>query len=258
MLLDFDDRVRAAINLEAVFGALPTLADLVPEAREILSRCDSETTLTLRAPGGLHARYTFGPGGIRSGPGASGPTLVFTSAGHVNKVIDGASQPIPVAGPRGIRFLTKVFTPLTALLDEYLQPEPQRLDDAEFREINTLLTLEVVAGALSVVANRDESGRFSAEHMPDGVIDLQVGDDKTYRFAVKDAHVSRVTPAASAPTAVLRFADLGVAGDVLSGRESSLACVSDGRISMSGFIPLIDNLNRILDRVGAYLGEKNP
>ncbi|MEP9392935.1 hypothetical protein ABLE94_11835 [Gordonia sp. VNK1] len=255
MLLDFDDRVRASINLEAVFGALPTLADLVVEARTILAQLDSDVTLTLRAPGGLGARYTFGPKGIRYGGGASGPSLFFTSAGHLNAVVDGASQPIPVTGPRGFRFLTKVFTPLTELLSEYLQPDESRLSDPHFRETSTLLMLEVVAGALSVVANHDESGRFSAAHMPDGRIDMQIGEDRTYRFAVADSVMRRATVTSSAPTAVLRFADLDVAGDVLSGRENSLSCVSDGRISMSGLIPLIDNLNRILDRVGAYLGD---
>ncbi len=50
MLIDVDERVRAEINLDAVFGALPTLVELVPDARDILSPMRSDTTLTLRAP----------------------------------------------------------------------------------------------------------------------------------------------------------------------------------------------------------------
>ncbi|MGN2638468.1 hypothetical protein ACWEKT_19935 [Nocardia takedensis] len=48
-----------------------------------------------------------------------------------------------------------------------------------------------------------------------------------------------------------------MAGAILAGRESALACVCDGRIAMRGFIPLVDNTNRILDRVGAYLGARS-
>ena len=253
MLIDVDERVHAEINLDAVFGALPTLVELVPDARDILSPMCSDTTLTLRAPGGLNARYTFGSGGIRPGWGAGGPTLFFTSACHLNAVVAGDSSPIPAAGPRGLRFLTTVFTPLTNLLGEYLRPDPQRLADPRFREISTLLTLEVVAGALTVVANHDDSGRFSAAHMSDGRIDMQIGDEYTYRFRVASSYMRRTDVTSARPTAVLRFADLTVVGDVLAGRESSLACVGDGRIAMYGLIPLIDNLNRILDRVGAYL-----
>ena len=73
------------------------------------------------------------------------------------------------------------------------------------------------------------------------------------RFRVASSYMRRTDVTSARPTAVLRFADLTVVGDVLAGRESSLACVGDGRIAMYGLIPLIDNLNRILDRVGAYL-----
>jgi hypothetical protein len=34
-----------------------------------------------------------------------------------------------------------------------------------------------------------------------------------------------------------------------------MACICDGRIAMRGMISMVDNVNRILDRVGQYLGE---
>jgi chemotaxis protein MotB len=45
------------------------------------------------------------------------------------------------------------------------------------------------------------------------------------------------------------------AGDILSGRASALGSICDGTLGMRGFIPMIDNVSRILDRVGHYLGE---
>ncbi|MGP6204546.1 hypothetical protein [Microbacterium sp.] len=257
MLTHIDERVLAAINLHAVLGALPRLIELSPDAARLLARETSRpTTLSLSAPGGLRAHYRFERSGITSltEREGRGPTLMFRSAAHLNAVIAGTAQPIPVAGPAGIRFLTRVFTPLTEMLARMLRPSEDDFADPVFAERSTLLTLDVAAHAIAVVANEDLSGKFSAAHMPDGDLDFEVGDDIRYRFEVQ-GHRVRVDPDHSdAPRAALRFADLDVAGGILSGRESALACVCDGRLQMRGFIPLIDNTSRILDRVGTYLG----
>lgn len=254
MLTELDDRVLAAVNVHAVLGALPRLAELAPEAAPILAGLHRETLLSIVVAGGPRARFTFSSGGVREGGSGAGPVLLFASAKHLNAVIAGRAQPIPAAGPAGIRFLTGVFTPLSDLLGTYLKPTPERLADPAFAEISTLLTLHVAATAITVVANDDVSGRFSAAHMPDGDLDIEVGDAIRYRLEVKN-HRMRLDPDLDGPArAALRFADLDVAGGILTGRESALACVCDGRLAMRGFIPLVDNTNRILDRVGAYLG----
>jgi len=255
MLTDIDEHVLAAVNLHAVLGALPRLVELSPEAARLLSsQLTRPVTLSLSAPGGLRAHYRFDRDAVTPLPAREGrgPALLFRSAAHLNAVIAGKAQPIPVAGPAGIRFLTRVFTPLTEMLSSTLRPADSA--DPAVEERCTLLTLDVAAHAIAVVANEDVSGRFSAAHMPDGDLDFEIGDSLRYRFEVLD-HRVRVDPDHSdAPRAALRFADLEVAGGILSGRESALSCVSDGRLQMRGFIPLVDNTNRILDRVGTYLG----
>lgn len=255
MLTEIDPRVLAATNLRAVLGSLPRLAELVPEARDILRQVARPTTLTFVVPGLEAVRYAFTDRNIRpADAGGRGPTLLFRSAAHANAVIAGTAQPIPVAGPVGIRFLTKVFTPLSDLLGRYLQPSEADLADPAFRRLSTLMTLDVAARAIAVVGNEDVSGRFSAAHMPDGDLDLEIGDEVRYRLEVKDHRVRLDDDLSGTPRAVLRFADLEVAGGVITGRDSALACVCDGRLAMRGFIPLVDNTSRILDRVGAYLG----
>lgn len=253
MLTTLDDHVLAAINLRAVFGALPKLVELVPEARQTLGLLDAEVTLTLVSPG-EHVAYTFSPQGIRPGGGAKGPTLLFRSAAHVNRVVNGASQPIPVAGPKGIKFLTHIFTPLTDILASYLKPDPERLTDPTFVEASTLLTFEVVIAALVIVANADPSGQVSAEHMPDGTLDVEIGDEERFRIQVTGHKLQRVTTIDGDPSAALHFGNLTVAGGILSGQDSAMASLANGGLSMRGMIPLVDNTNRLLDRVGAYLG----
>ncbi|MEV7692295.1 hypothetical protein AB0N73_03080 [Microbacterium sp. NPDC089189] len=254
MLTETDPRVLAATNLRAVLGALPRLVELVPEAARILRTLPAPTTLSLLAPGLPVVRYRFSSDAIAEADEGRGPTLLFRSAAHANAVIAGTAQPIPVAGPGGIRFLTRVFTPLTDLLGVYLKPSEDRLTDPDFRRISTLMTLEVAVRAIAVIGNEDRSGRFSAAHMPDGDLDLEVGDDLRYRLEVKGHRLRLDDDLSGPPRAALRFADLDVAGGVIGGRDSALACVCDGRLAMRGFIPLVDNTSRILDRVGAYLG----
>lgn len=250
MLTEFDDRVHAAINLHAVLGALPRLVELDSAAATVLGTLDREVTLTLMVYRGPEARYTFTPTSIRPGGRSIGPRLLFTSPTHLQAVLDGDARPIPLGGPAGVRFLTQQFGPLTEILADYLQPETRQIH----ADTAAMLALHISAIAITVVGNEDISGQFSARHMPDGHFDLEVGDDIRYRLEVKDHRLRVDQDHTGSPRAALRFADLGVADAILSGQDSALACLCDGRLAMRGFVPLIDNANRILDRVGAYLG----
>ena len=49
------------------------------------------------------------------------------------------------------------------------------------------------------------------------------------------------------------FGSLEIAGQLLRGEVSAMGCICDGSIAMSGMVNMIDNVNRILDRVSIYL-----
>jgi len=258
MLTDRDPRVLAHINLFAVLGALSVLADRADKARTILATVDKPTTVIVKVRGLPDGAYTFSADGVVPGiaDGARRVTLAFASAAHFNKMIDGKAQPVPIAGPGGIKFLTGAFAKLADLLGSYLKPSTNDLADPEFVATSTILSLHVAAAAIAQVANEDRSGRFSASSIPDGDIALEVGDDIDLRLHALDHRLAfdPATPA-TAPRAALRFADLDTAGDILSGRASALGSICDGTLGMRGYIPMIDNVSRILDRVGHYLGE---
>ena len=44
-----------------------------------------------------------------------------------------------------------------------------------------------------------------------------------------------------------------LANDLFNGKVSAMAKICDGTITMNGMINMLDNMNRILDRVGLYL-----
>ena len=197
MLTDLDPRVRAHINLYAVLGALGVLVRRADEARAILETLETPTSVTFTVRGLPSHALTFTQEGVTPGAtkGARRITLAFTSADHFNAMIDGAAQPIPLAGPRGIAFLKGPFTELTDLLGLYLKPSTNEMADPRFMETSTVLTLHVAAAAIAQVANEDRSGRFSAASIPDGDIGLEVGDQIDLRLrAGPSPHVRRKHP----------------------------------------------------------------
>ncbi|WP_062306384.1 hypothetical protein [Demequina subtropica] len=258
MLTETDPAVLARVNMHAVLGALTVLAERAPEAAPLLARVDRPTVLRLRVPGVPAHSLRFCEDGVEAGErgGERVVTLMLRSPAHLNAMVDGDAQPFPVAGLGGLRFLTQVFAPLADLLGRYLKPSEADLEDPAFRGISALLTLHVAIAAVAQVANEDRSGRLSASLIPDGQIGVEVGEDIDLRLHARASTLTfDATPASSPARAVLAFRDLDVAGDVLAGRASALSCIGDGSMAMRGFIPMIDNVSRILDRVGCYLGD---
>jgi hypothetical protein len=51
----------------------------------------------------------------------------------------------------------------------------------------------------------------------------------------------------------MEFENLKLARDIFDGKASTLGCVGNGLISMRGNLGMLDNINRILDRVALYL-----
>jgi hypothetical protein len=259
MLTETDPRVTAHINLYAVLGTLPLLMKLVPEARALVTASplvrERPVDLRIVVPGGPRETISFSTDGIWLGrsAGARTLTLAFVSVNHFNAVIDGKNPPIPVALPWHLGFLTGVFSPLTDLLTRYLRPSDADLADPVFRERSTILTMHVAAAALAQVANEDRSGRVSAKHVPDGAVALEITGTLAYHLAFQNHTATFVGAPATSPRGALTFSTLDVAGGVLAGSLSAIACVSDGRLSMRGHIGMVDNVNRMLDRVGQYL-----
>jgi len=257
MLTDTEPRAAAFVNLHAVLGAIPELCARVPAARDILATDRRATSIGFVVRGGPRGVLAFKDGGARYVPDRAGATiqLPFVNPRAFNRVVDGSARPVPVTGLHRVRFLLDVFAPLTVLLATYLKPSAQDLTDPEFRATSTVLTLYVAMAAAAQLANEDRSGQFSAHLLPDGDLALEVADTLAYTLRVADHRVTFVGAASPRPRAAMTFANLEVAGQLLAGEVSAIACIGDGRIAMRGMISMVDNVNRILDRVGQYLGE---
>ena len=161
--------------------------------------------------------------------------------------------PIPRKGFTHLSFLTKNFIGLTGILEAYLRPDPEKLKDEEFFRISTTLMLHLIGAAVAQIGNEDPVGRASASYIPDGVARLAIGDDIAIGIAAKDHSLTALHDNLPPASATMRFDNLHLARDLFDGKVHSLAAVGMGQIRISGMIPMIDNVNRILDRVALYL-----
>lgn len=254
LLTQIDNKTLAYVNLFAVLGTLENLCELVPEARDLL-KGKEPISIGFVVKNGPSATLSFMDGycHIEEGCKSCNIKLPFLSCEKFNGLIAGTVTPIPSKGFTKISFLLKTFDPLTKLLSKYLQPSKEDLEDPKFREISTKLTLYTAASAISQIGNHDKSGKQSGSLMPDGDIAINIVDVMGVTINVKEHYLTTIKETCLKPRAVMEFSNLDITGKLLNGEVSAMACICNGSIGMRGMINMIDNMNRILDRVGQYL-----
>ena len=251
----------AYINMYGILGALRDLCELSPEAKTLAV----DESLPGRKPvhvgfavkGGPAMTLAFGGGNCAMEDGAElcDIKLPFANCGKFNGLIDGTVTPFPSKGFTRLKFLTGNFVRLTKILEGYLRPEPDTLKDETFFCASTTIMFFLIAQAVAQIGNNDKIGRFTASNIVDGTVVLSIAGVKPLQAAitVKD-HVlsmSRVIP--ERYHAIMEFSSLRLARDLFDGKVSALGCVGQGLISMRGNLGMLDNVNRILDRVAVYL-----
>lgn len=249
-----DQKTLAYINLYAVLGTLENLCELAPEASSLLTN-KKPISIGFEVKGGPSATITFANGRCRMEQGCTkcDVKLPFASCEKFNGLIDGTVTPIPSKGFLHIGFLLKDFTALTDLLNKYMRPEPADLEDPDFFRISTTLMLDTITVAIAQIGNNDEIGKFSADHMVDGEISFSINDGPATTIRVKNHRLLGIKKRCENPRAIMEFESIELARDLFDGKVNAVACIGTGDIVMKGMISMLDNLNRILDRVAVYL-----
>ena len=161
--------------------------------------------------------------------------------------------PIPTKGLTKVSFLLKTFTALTDRLTEVMRPTPEALKDPDFFRLNTLCTFYTVSVAISQIGNQDAIGKFSASFIPDGIIDVSIKDCVGATIRVKDSHMVTIKKKPESFRSQMEFDNIRLARDLFDGKINAIASIGEGLVEMHGLINMIDNVNRILDRVALYL-----
>lgn len=275
--------VRARLNLLAV---LPSLEDVVrddPEMRALVSA--ARLTIRFSVAGGPSISVRFaggvctvgpdhgpppvaagGPAGEAgpaaagaAGPGAAGgpgPTvrLVFTSASHLNRMFDGASQPIPLWGFNHLGFLKNEFTELSDRMAYYLTPSEELLEHPGYLAMNTLLTLNTAAFAVPVLLGHDPDCIPLRHGLTQGTVVIKVlPDGPAVSLVCGASGVIPVKGELPHPSALVLLRDLPTASAFLNGKLDTFAAAVTGDVQIWGRIGMVDTLGLVLDRVPKYL-----
>jgi hypothetical protein len=127
------------------------------------------------------------------------------------------------------------------------------MKNREFFEENTILTMYVIGGAIAALANNDSISRVSADHTPSGLVSLGIKDKAYITIKVEDAKFTLIKSRADNPRALMEFSSIDLANGLFAGTVSTINELCKGNIRIAGMASMVDNINRILDRVSVYL-----
>lgn len=252
-----EQKAMAYVNMYGVLGTLENLCELDDDAKKIISGLKKPTAICFDVIGGPCCTFRFDKNGCKMKDGSDGCTckMNFSSPEKFNNMINSGKPGIPAKGIISLlKFLTGPFTKLTDRLTVLLRPDEKSLENREFFEESTLLTMYTVAGAISALANSDSIARISAENTVDGDIYMGIKNKAAVTVRVKNHRFETVKSAPENPRAIMEFSDIDLAYGLFNGKVSTINEMCRGNIRLSGMLSMVDNANRILDRVAAYLG----
>ncbi|NDI34975.1 hypothetical protein [Chengkuizengella sediminis] len=249
-----NELTKANINLYAVLRNMEELCELDRTMYDLIQ--NRNLSIQFSATNGPKALLSFKSGKCHftRGTGKNNIKLYFKSPKHFNQLIEGTANPIPLKGFTKLSFLTKDFTKLTEKLTYYLTPTDERLKDPSYLKINTILTAYTAFYALGEIGNTDAIGKLNASRIPDGIINISVlnGGPSIHIIASK-GHLEIKKGLASSPRASMTFADMETTNLVLNGKIDTYTCIASEKIKMKGYIPMLDNMNKLLSQVPAFL-----
>ena len=251
-----EQKALSYANMYGVLGTLQMLCELDDTAKKILQKIKKPISVCFQVKDGPCRTFHFDEKGckITEGSDDTDCKMNFSSPEKFNLMINESKPGIPVKGTvRLLMFLTGTFTELTNRLTELLRPSEESLKDRAFFEESTLLTMYTVAGAVSGLANSDSIAMISAGNTVDGDVSLGVKDKAQVTIRVKDHRFETVYAEAKNPKAIMEFADIDLAYGLFNGTVSTINEMCKGNIRLAGVLSMVDNINRILDRVSLYL-----
>lgn len=250
-------KAMAFVNAYGVLRTLENLCDTVDEARAVCQELKKPVSLCFDVTDGPCVTYHFSKDGCRFTEGDYGCTckMKFASPEKFNALIDDAKPGIPTKNPvQVLQFLLGPFSKLTDILIKYLMPKKEDLKDRQFFEKSTVLTMFTIAGAICALANNDSISKQSASYIIDGDIQMGITDYVYVTVRCRDHKLELIKEKPDTPRAIMEFKTIDLAFGLFTGTASTMAELCAGNIYMSGMINMIDNVNRILDRVAVYLG----
>ncbi len=247
-----DTLTMANINLYAVLRNIQDLCDMDNEAKKLIE--GKELGVLFRVRKGPVGRliFTGGKCTFERGGGKHNATLYFTSNEKFNRMIEGKGNPIPLKGFTKLGFLTKEFTQLTDKLTDYLRADEEDLSNPTFFRNNTKLLFYTAFFALGEIGNHDPVGKLNAGRMPDGCIQVEIEEGPAVTLTVENGWIT-VEKGRRDHDASMILKNFETANGILNGQRDAFSCIASGELALSGYIPLLEHMNKLLGQVPSYL-----
>ena len=245
----------AGIRLSTTAHLVALAAEADPNLRAMASR--RSFVLALSAPGLPAARVSARGASIRAwsggeaapaGSGRSSLVLRFASPLAAARILGGGGgMPLPlILGPgafAALAFFREASSRVPAMLKD------PALDPA----VKARLLTEAALRGLAEVAARDPGVEQRLHHVPDGSAAVEVAGAFSIGLRKAGRRIEVLGSAPEAPNARLSFRDAASAVAVFSGARAAVVALGASEVTVRGFLPLVQGLFALLDRLGAYL-----
>ncbi len=249
-----DELTKANINLFAILRNLEDLCELDGETKKLMAAKNISIAFHVKDGPDAVLAIQNGKASLTRGKGKSTIKLFFFSPEHLNKMFDGKSNPIPLKGFTKIGFLKNEFTKLTDRLSYFLKPTDDLLKDPAYLKINTILTANTAFFALAEIGNYDRIGKINAGRIDDGIISISVKNGgPSINITAKAGRLQAAKGAGILPRAYMTFSSVEIANAILNGKKDTYTCIGTGDFQVKGFIPMLDNMNKLLYQVPSFL-----
>ncbi len=253
-----DQKTLSFINAHAIFGALADLVAMDEDAKALVEGMKKPINMGVCVKDGPDMVLSFKEGKCitTKGKGGKGECDFYMNCKtpeRFNAIIDGALPPLNPKLILNVFFLTKVFTPLTDILTKYLRADEERLKDKRFYEVSTYLLFDVITEALCAIGNNDPLGKLSAKRIIDGEIAMEIMDGPKATIVVKDRLMTVEKRPSTNSKASMVFDSIVTARQLFMGEEDAMTFIGSGKLLLSGRFDMLDNVNRLLNRVALYL-----
>ncbi|MCG8571978.1 MAG: hypothetical protein MJB14_17730 [Spirochaetes bacterium] len=247
------DLVLSHINLFAVLRNIEYLAENDSETKKIIQNTNIAIQFNIKDGPSGNLSFQAEKAYVREGKHPCDIKLFFFSPHHFNQMMDGKANPLPLKGLTKINFLTGPFAKIADRLKFYLKADKKALQDQSVYRANTEMTAYTAFFALSEIGNMDKNAQKNVRRIPEGIIEIGIDHGIAIQIEAKEGRLVTKKGSLKEPRAVLSFADLDVAHRLLNGRLDSFTGIATGQMRMKGFIPMIENMNPLLDQVASYL-----
>jgi hypothetical protein len=129
----------------------------------------------------------------------------------------------------------------------------KRLDGTPAEDLSTVLSFYAMCAALAQIGNEDELGKISGARIPEGEISLEIKDVAYATITKKGGKLTFKAEKSAAPRAYMIFDTLKTAAELINGKVDAMTALGRGELVMKGYIPMLDNLNKVLNLVPKYL-----